>query len=127
MNWLNEHINTIIHGDSCKLIKLIPDKSIDLIITDPQGFVNDGDEVFHPTQKPLRLMSMIIQRYAEKGDLIGDFYSGSGTVCVAAKEAGYSFIGIEKDEHFYKKSIDRINGITATGQTSIFTDFGGLK
>lgn len=35
MNWLEENKNTIVLGDSYELIKKIPDKSIDLIVTDP--------------------------------------------------------------------------------------------
>ena len=33
-NFLSENLNTIVLGDSYKLIKEIPDKSIDLIYTD---------------------------------------------------------------------------------------------
>lgn len=35
MDWIEEHINTIVCGDSEVLIKKIPDESIDLIVTDP--------------------------------------------------------------------------------------------
>lgn len=34
-NFLKDNLNTIVLGDSYKLIKEIPDKSIDLIIIDP--------------------------------------------------------------------------------------------
>lgn len=43
MNWLEENMNTIVHGDSYELIKKIPDKSIDCIYTDiPYEYVNGG-------------------------------------------------------------------------------------
>lgn len=87
------------------------------------GFINDGDVIFHPTQKPLRLMQDLISAYAAEGDIIADFYSGSGVLCKAAKELGFKFIGFETDPEFYKKSLDYLNGIEANGQTSIFTDF----
>lgn len=35
MNFIEENMNSIIHGDSYELIKKIPDKAIDVIITDP--------------------------------------------------------------------------------------------
>lgn len=35
MNWLEENLNNIILGDSEKMIQLIPNNSIDLIVTDP--------------------------------------------------------------------------------------------
>ena len=51
---------------------------------------------------------------------------GSGTTAVACKETGRNFIGFEIDEKYYKIANDRVNGITASGQTSIFTDFDNL-
>ena len=87
------------------------------------GFINDGDDRFHPTQKPQRLLSMLIEDFSSEGDLILDCFSGSGTTCVAAKELGRRFIGIEIDPEYHKISVDRLNGITSNGQTSIFTDF----
>jgi len=89
-----------------------------------QGFINDGDERVHPTQKPLRLLHDLIKDFSSEGDLILDCFSGSGTTCVAAKELNRRFIGIEIDPHYHKISVDRLNGICANGQTSIFTDFG---
>jgi len=37
------------------------------------------------------------------------------------------FIGIEIDPNYHKISVDRLNGITTNGQTSIFTDFEVLS
>ena len=55
-----------------------------------------------------------------------DCFCGSGTTCVACKETGRRFIGMEINEKYYKIAVDRLNGITANGQTSIFTDFEKL-
>lgn len=59
----------------------------------------------------------------KKGDTVLDPFSGSGTTCVACKELERNFIGIEVNPEYHKISIDRLNGINANGQTSIFTDF----
>lgn len=90
------------------------------------GFINDGDDKFHPTQKPYRLITDIIKDYTEENDLILDAFSGSGTVCCSAKDNNRRFIGFEINEKFYKKSIDRLNGITSNGQMTIFADFDNL-
>lgn len=249
MNWLEKNINTIICGDSCKLIKLMPDKSIDLIITDPpylinhktryrkdkehrfcQAIANDnnpdlvkyvinqsfrvlkdnsamyifcsfdkvdffkqclensgfniknmivwvknnwtagdlesaygkqyelcfylnkglrkingkritdvwdsrtikglkrvvGKEQIHQNQKPLELIKMMVEKSSDINDIVFDPFSGGGTTCIASKETGRKYLGIEIDDKYYKISVDRLNGITASGQTSMFTDFGGL-
>ena len=66
---------------------------------------------------------MILNKYGKGCDVVADFFSGSGTIPLVAKQEGYSYIAIEKNEYFWKKSLDRLNGITSTGQISIFTDF----
>lgn len=104
----------------------IDKKIVKKYLVKQQGFINDGDDVFHPTQKPYRLITDIIKDYTKENDLILDAFSGSGTVCCSAKDNNRRFIGFEINENFYKKSIDRLNGITSNGQTSIFTDFDNL-
>jgi len=34
---------------------------------------------------------------------------------------------MEIDSEYHKIAVDRLNGITANGQTSIFTDFNGIS
>ena len=112
----------------CELVYTNIDKRIvKKYLVKQQGFINDGDDVFHPTQKPYRLITDIIKDYTEENDLILDDFSGSGTVCCSAKDNKRRFIGFEINEEFYKKSIDRLNGIRSDGQTSIFTDFESLE
>lgn len=87
------------------------------------GFINDGDERVHPTQKPLRLFSKIINDYSNENDIVADFFLGSGTTCVAAKELNRQYIGFEIDKQYYDIAVKRLNGINANGQASIFTNF----
>ena len=55
-----------------------------------------------------------------------DCFLGSGTTCVAAKELGRKYIGFEIDKDYYEIAKKRLNGMTANGQTSIFTNFEEL-
>ena len=105
----------------------IDKKIVKKYLVKQQGFINDGDDVFHPTQKPYRLITNIIKDYSKENDLILDAFSGSGTICISARDNNRRFIGFEINENFYKKSIDRLNGITSYGQTSIFTDFNLIQ
>lgn len=104
----------------------IPKNNVKKYFVRQIGFINDGDDKFHPTQKPYRLMTNIIKDYSNESDLILDAFSGSGTVCVSARDNNRRFIGFEINEKFYKKSIDRLNGITSNGQMTIFADFDNL-
>lgn len=68
-------------------------------------------EVFHPTQKPVELGSYLIKTFTNKGEVVLDNTSGSGSFLVAAIKEGRNFIGIEKNEHtelFKGKKVDYI-------------------
>jgi len=87
--------------------------------------INQSDKSLygHPSIKPLELVKRHLLHATQPNDTVLDCFSGSGTACVAAKEIGRRFIGFELNERYHKISVDRLNGITANGQTSIFTDF----
>ena len=65
----------------------------------------------HPTQKPVALMEYLIKTYTLEGETVLDFTMGSGTTGVACKNTGRKFIGIEKDETYFKIAQDRIAAI----------------
>jgi len=81
----------------------------------------DKDKYKHPTIKPLELVKRHLQHTTQKGDLVLDCFSGSGTTCIASKELERKFIGIEIDPEYHKISLDRLNGILANGQISFDT------
>ena len=87
----------------------------------------DKDLYEHPTIKPLELVKRHILHSTNEGDTVLDCFMGSGTTGVACKETGRNFIGMEIDDKYFKIAQDRLNGITASGQTSIFTDFDLLS
>lgn len=72
------------------------------------GVVLGKGKRIHPTQKSLELFSRIIQVHSNKGDLIFDPFSGSGTTAVACKETGRNFIGSEIDLEYYQKAVKRL-------------------
>ena len=87
--------------------------------------INQGDkELFkHPTIKPLELVKRHILHTTNDGGVVLDAFAGSGTTCLACKETGRKYIGMEIDKEYYKIAVNRLNGINANGQQSIFTDF----
>ena len=88
--------------------------------------IYDKDKFWHPTIKPLEIIKKLIINSSNKNDVILDTFCGSGTTCVACKELERNFIGIEVNPEYHKISIDRLNGINANGQMSIFTDVDKL-
>ena len=62
----------------------------------------------HPTQKPVKLLEMIIKASSNKGDLILDPFSGTFTTSYTAKKLKRKSIGIEIDEEYSKIGIRRV-------------------
>jgi adenine specific DNA methylase Mod len=51
------------------------------------------------TQKPERLLKRIILASTNKGDIVGDFFCGSGTTLAVAEKLGRRWIGTDINEH----------------------------
>ncbi len=83
--------------------------------------VDDKKKYRHPTIKPLPIIKTLIENSSDKGDIVLDCFSGSGTTCIASKELGRQFIGIEIDPEYHEISLDRLKGILANGQISFDT------
>jgi len=60
----------------------------------------------HPTQKPVQLAERSLKRSTEKGDIVIDAFTGSGSTMIACDQLGRKFRGIELDP----KYIDAIVG-----------------
>lgn len=66
---------------------------------------NKDTDNIHPTQKPLDLLKDLINTFTNKGDVVLDFTSGSGSTGIAAVALKRKFVGIELDPEFYNESI----------------------
>ena len=53
------------------------------------------EKVEHPTQKPMSISNRIVRHFSNDGDLVVVPFAGSGSECVAAKNADRHFIGFE--------------------------------
>jgi len=64
--------------------------------TDIVGFQtinNTGEYLYYPTQKPELMLERIIKASSNEGDLIADFFCGSGTTLAVAEKLGRKWIG----------------------------------
>ncbi len=56
-------------------------------------FTLGGEHLPYPTQKPEALLSRIIKASSSEGDIIADFFGGSGTTLAVAEKLGRKWIG----------------------------------
>tara|TARA_R110002153_G_scaffold122721_3_gene268628 strand:- start:1123 stop:1881 length:759 start_codon:yes stop_codon:yes gene_type:complete len=70
-------------------------------------------ERFHPTEKPVNLMRVLIEKTP---GIILDPFMGSGTTGIACFELGREFIGIEMDEKYFDIACNRIEQAQRQGQ-----------
>ncbi len=67
----------------------------------------DGQKV-HPTQKPVEIITKMIEDSTEPGGVVLDTFMGSGTTAVACIKTGRNFIGFEQNERYHAIAQQRI-------------------
>ena len=66
----------------------------------------------HETQKPVELFEVLVKLVTKEGHKVIDPFMGSGTTGVACVNTNRNFIGIEKDEKYFKIAEERISKAT---------------
>lgn len=74
---------------------------------------------FHPTEKPIILISYLIEKCSKNNDIVLDMFMGSGTTGICCKKLNRQFIGFEINKDYYDIAVDRIEK-TQRGQTKWF-------
>mgnify|MGYP000185503624 CR=1 FL=1 len=63
---------------------------------------------FHPTVKPISLMSYLVIMGSRENDLVLDPFVGSGTTCIAAKLLNRKYLGMELNDEYAVIAQERI-------------------
>ena len=90
--------------------KYEPDKKLPVSILE---FKKDNyrGNIFHPTQKPIKLCEYLINTYTSENETVLDNCMGSGSTGVACKNLNRNFIGIELDENYFNIAKERIDKV----------------
>ncbi len=70
-----------------------------------------GERVGYPTQKPLSLLERIIKASSNEGDLVADFFCGSGTTLAVAEKLGRKWIGSDLGKFSIHTTRKRMIGV----------------
>ncbi len=65
----------------------------------------------YPTQKPEALLERIIKASSNEGDLVADFFCGSGTTCAVAEKLGRKWIGSDLGKFAIHTTRKRMIGV----------------
>ncbi len=74
------------------------------------GFKTENSEI---------LLKRVIESTSNEGDLIMDFFLGSGTTTAVAHKLGRRWLGVEMGEHFYSVALPRMKKVLAYDKSGI--------
>jgi len=66
----------------------------------------------YPSQKPEALLARIVLASSNEGDVVGDFFCGSGTTCVAAKRLKRRWLGCDIDPDAVAITTRRLDSVS---------------
>lgn len=72
---------------------------------------NSKEKLSYPTQKPLAILKRIVQASSNPGDLVLDFFAGSGTTGAVCLALGRRFILIDNNEQALQAMARRFDGV----------------
>lgn len=103
--------------------KMVPVEKVSDIWDDvlPNDIHNEGGVVLKKGKKPEKLVDRIFESTTQKGDLVLDYFAGSGTSGAVGLKSGRKFINVEVNEYFDSIPLRRIKN-TLHGDTSGVTD-----
>ncbi len=78
------------------------------------------DHGLHPTQKPVRLMKLLIELVTKDGQIVLDPFCGSGTTLVASLSLNRKFIGIEREQEYVDIAKKRLEKIKESEEQTLF-------
>jgi len=91
---------------------------------DFQNTQNEGGVSLPAGKKPEFLIFRIIDMTTEPGDLILDFFAGTGTTCAVAHKMGRQYIGIEQLDYGENSAVVRLKNVINGDQTGISKSVG---
>lgn len=81
---------------------------------EPQAIIGDvidwtySGNKYHPTEKPLSVLTSLIAAFTPPGGLVLDPFAGSGSTVLAAHSLGFRSLGIELDAKYHAIALDRM-------------------
>jgi len=95
-------------------------KPQEVFLTDDwTGFYGYSFNWNFPTENSEILLKRVIESTSNKGDLVMDFFLGSGTTTAVAHKLKRKWLGVEMGEHFYTVVLPRMKKVLAYDKSGI--------
>jgi len=89
-----------------------------------QGIANEGGVKLKYGKKPEELLRIVMDLVTQKGDLVLDFFMGTGTTCAVAHKMGRQYIGVEQLDYGKNSAVVRLKNVIKGDQTGISKSVG---
>lgn len=101
--------------------ELTPSKPLTNLWTDIpwNGIANEGGVSLKNGKKPEKLLRRIIELSTKPGDVVLDFFLGSGTTAAVAHKMGRQYVGIEQIDYDKNDAIIRLKNVIKGDSTGI--------
>lgn len=91
------------------------------------GLAKEGNVRFKRGKKPERLLERIIEAFTKEGDLVLDFFAGSGTTGSVAHKLGRRWVMVEADPRTLSLCLGRMKRVVSGEDQSGITSAAGWK
>ena len=98
------------------LLSPTEEKQIDSNWSDISGYTSNWN---FPTENSEILLKRVVESTSNRGDLVMDFFLGSGTTTAVAHKLGRKWIGVEMGEHFWTVDLPRMKKVLAYDKSGI--------
>jgi len=123
LGWIRINYNRVYTDVKGNIVKGMPEYlkepelQLNTLWVDIKGY--ETHNTFFPTENSEILLKRVIESTSNEGDLVMDFFLGSGTTTAAAHKLKRKWIGIEMGEHFYSVVLPRMKKVLAYDKSGI--------
>jgi len=110
VKWLNPHMTR--EGEAKQMRDFFDFIELPLV-QGKERLRGRSGRALHPTQKPEKLLEIIITASSDEGDLVLDPFFGTGTTGAVAQRLKRKWIGIENSECYARIANERIRAVRA--------------
>lgn len=91
-------------------------------VSETKNLSKEGQVTLNNGKKPEKLLEHIIECSTQKGDIVLDFFLGSGTTAAVAHKMERQYIGIEQIDYEKNSAVERLKNVIHGEQNGISSD-----